>query len=145
MDNSKFVEAEIKKQTIKKLEEEINEIETKLRKTFADDVLNFFISKGYTVNKGRYEPLRFHFDNLRQIDEKNTFEQYSTPEYYIAGKNKLVVRFEWHLKKNISLSQIYWYPAKQTLDDFYNRRLKKVLILPITVERKNKLEKLEKL
>ena len=84
-----------------------------------------------------------NFINLREIDKRSTFRVGREPKYYISGKNHLTIRFEWHLKCNSSVSQVYWYPEKQTLEDFYNRRLKKTLILPLKVERKNKLEKLK--
>jgi hypothetical protein len=146
MDNEKFIEVAGKKAIIKKLSDEVKIIEDKLRLTFGEDVKNFFILKGYEFedrNKKSYYSNTERFKNLRQVNEKNIFTPGYEPVYTIAGKNRLVIRFEWRLKKNSSYTSIYWYPEKQTLDDFYKRRLKKYLILPIVVERKNKLNKIK--
>jgi len=147
MDREKFILIAKNKAIINQLQAEVDEHENELRKTFASDVKQFFLSKGFEFkqieDKYRNPDYENIFINLRQIDDKSTFKSYSEPKYYIAGKNNLIVRFEWSLKKNSGSSQIYWYPEKQTLDDFYERRLKKTLILPIKVERKNKLSKLE--
>lgn len=139
LDYEKFIEIAKKKSIITQLQNEIYDVENELIKTFAEEVKNFFLSKDYELVSNQKNSYNMIFLNLRQVDEKNTFYNGSEPRYYIAGNNSLIVRFEWHLIKNSGRSQIYWYPEKQTLDDFYNRRLKKVLILPIKVERKNKL------
>ena len=47
MNEEKFIEIAGKKVIIKKLQEEVKEVETELKKTFEADVKNFFISKGY--------------------------------------------------------------------------------------------------
>ena len=148
MDREKFILVAKNKAIIKQLQAEVDENENELRKTFASDVKQFFLSKGFEFkhieDKYRNPDYENVFINLRQIDDKSTFTSYrGEPKYYIAGKNNLIVRFEWSLKKNSGNSQIYWYPEKQTLDDFFERRLKKTLILPIKIERKNKLSKLE--
>lgn len=146
MENDKFIEISKKKAIIKQLQNEVDEVEKELRKTFSSDVKSFFLLKGFEFKhaEDKYRNLDYEniFINLRQIDEKSTFRKNYEPSYYIAGKNNLIVRFEWYLNKNSSSSQIYWYPEKQSLEDFYNRRLKKTLILPIKVERKNKLNKI---
>lgn len=139
--NERFVEIGKNKAIIKKLQSEVNAYEKENLLTFEDDVKNFFLVKGYEFDTAdRYKN---KFINLREVDDKNTFKPYSKPYYYITGKNKLIIRFEWSLKKNSNVSKIYWYPEKRTLEDFYEKRLKKVLILPLTVERKNKLKKLK--
>ena len=100
----------------------------------------FFLSKGYElVNSSKYTTKDKKFLNLRQLNKQNIFDPGCEPKFAIAGRNNLIVRFEWSLVKNTCSTQIYWYPWKQTLEDFFNRRLKKVLILSIKVERKNKL------
>lgn len=150
MNELKFKELAIKKSTIKQLQKEINETEEILRKTFLTDVENFFIQKGYDIQD--IQKTNFHylkgtkiFKNLRQIDENNTFKQSYEPCYIPAGKNKLIIKFEWWLQKNNNITSIYWYPEKQTLEDFYQRRLKKYLKLPIKKERQLKINKLQNL
>lgn len=144
MDNSeRFIEVAKHKAIIKQLQSEVDAHETEIKKTFADDVKLFFISKGYEFETSKNNHYEQRFLDLRQINDKNTFRRGREPKYYIAGKNNLIVRFEWSLSKNSGGSQIYWYPEKQTLEDFYNRRLKKTLILPIKIERRNKIKNLE--
>ena len=138
INSERFIEVAKKKGIIEQLQKEVNKIEIEIRETFADDVRKFFLSKGYEIEDSRYGEKKFI--NLRYLDENSTFDR--EPIYKIAGQNKLIVRFEWRRKKNISMSQIYWYPEKQTLEEFYNRRLKKTLILPIRIERRNKLNKI---
>lgn len=139
----RFIEIAKNKAIIKQLQSEVDKNEEENRKTFSDDVKNFFISMGYEIEPGdKYHSNKYKFLNLRQIDENSTFNPGREPIYYIAGKNGLIVRFEWKLIKNGGSSQIYWYPEKQTLEDFYKRRLKKVIVLPIKAERKLKILKL---
>lgn len=137
-----FVELGKKKEIIKKLTKEINDAENMIRPTFMADVIDFFISKGYKLeSKSRYNN-NYKFADVRQISEATTFDERYTPEFMVSGSNGLVIKFTWKLKKNYNESKVYWYPEKQTLEDFYNRRLKKTILLPIAVERKNKLNKL---
>ena len=139
--NDRFIEIGKRKAIIKQLQSEVDTYEKENRLTFSNDVKNFFLSKGYEFDDtDRYKN---KFINLRQVDERNTFGPYHTPMYYIAGKNKLIVRFEWHLKKYCNRSSTYWYTEKKTLNDFYEKSLKKVIIVPLTVERRNKLNKLK--
>jgi len=144
MNEEKFVEIARKKAIIKQLQGENAEQEKEIRKTFNEDVKKFFLSKGYEFEEvsSSYRGEKNKFKDLRQLNENNTFKETFEPCYYIAGKNKLTIRFEWSLVKNFNRTQTYWYPEKQTLEDFYNRRLKKVLVLPIKVERNLKLKKI---
>ena len=119
MDREKFILVAKNKAIIKQLQAEVDEHEKELRKTFSSDVKQFFLSKGFEFkqieDKYRNPDYKNTFINLRQIDDKSTFTNYrGEPKYYIAGKNNLIVRFEWSLKKNSGSSQIYWYPEKQT-------------------------------
>lgn len=142
MYEDEFVELGKKKEIIRQLTKEINDIENKIRPTFMSDVVDFFVNKGYKVElKGRYGSV-YRFTDVRQVNDNNTFDDRYSPEFMLSGRNNLVIKFTWKLKKNWNSSKVYWYPEKQTLDDFYNRRLKKTILLPITVERKNKLNKL---
>lgn len=143
IEQEKFIEVAKKKAIIKQLENEVSSIEQELKRTFSSDVMSFFISKGYELEKLATYRSDLRFKNLRQINEKSTFTNGYEPTYKIAGKNYLTVKFQWKLSKNSTHSQIYWYPEKQTLEDFYKRRLKKTLVLPIKVERKNKLTKIQ--
>lgn len=139
----RFIEIAKNKAIIKQLQSEVDNNEDEIRKTFSDDVKNFFISMGYEIESGdRYHRDKQKFLNLRQIDDNSIFNPGREPVYYIAGKNSLIVRFEWKLMKNGGSSQVYWYPEKQTLENFYKRRLKKVIVLPIKAERKLKILKL---
>jgi hypothetical protein len=145
-DEDKFVELVEKKKVINKLQSEVDAIETEMRKTFSEDVFQFFLDKGYEFEevKSHYSSTRLKFKILRQVDKKSTFKQGYEPSYVIDGKNKLIVRFEWWLQKNgtSEYTSMYWYPEKQTLDTFYNKRLKKYVKLSLKTERKQKIEKL---
>lgn len=147
MNEVEFQELAKKKATIKQLQEEINKTEKILQQTFLPDVEKFFLDKGYDIIDR--PKTTFHyvkgtkiFNNVRQIDEKSTFKPGYEPCYIPAGKNKLVIKFEWWLQKNYNISSIYWYPEKQTLEDFYKKRLKKYIKLPIKKERQLKINKL---
>jgi hypothetical protein len=140
-----FVEIAKKKVIINQLQNEVNISEKEIKTTFYSDVYEFFISKGYEFEeKVKNDYSGFHrFKEPRQKDEKSTFNSSGKPRYKI-GKTGLIVRFEWHLEKNSNWTSVYWYPEKQTLEEFYNKRLKKTLVLPIKIERKNKLDNIKK-
>jgi hypothetical protein len=140
--NERFIEIGKRKEIIKQLQSEVDAYEKENKLTFKDDVRKFFLDKGYEFNSDdRYKN---EFINLRQVDDKSTFRR-TLPCYYIAGKNDLIIRFEWWLLKNGNRSTVYWYPEKKTLENFYEKSLKKVLILPLSVERRDKLKKLRSL
>lgn len=138
---NEFVELANKKAIIKQLSKEVDALESMIKPTFMADVIEFFVSKGYKLErKSRYGET-YQFVDIRQINENNTFDR-TTPQLMLSGRNCLTIKFQWKLKKNHNMTQLYWYPEKQTLADFYNRRLKKVLILPIKAERNEKLKKI---
>lgn len=139
---NEFVEIGKKKEIIRQLTKEVNDAENMIRPTFMADVVDFFISKGYKLEARNKYNNSYKFADVRQVNESNIFDDRYSPEFMLSGRNNLVIKFTWKLKKNWNESKVYWYPEKQTLEDFYNRRLKKTILLPIAVERKNKLNKL---
>lgn len=121
----------------------INEMEKYIHTVFADEILKFFIEKGiefeelksgYTENVRRFQPVKkdsekFGFQGYSHGDpELKTFSKCYFPVYYIK-RNTLLVYFNWWKLPNLNMTVVWWNPEKETLEEFYERKLKKVLIL----------------
>jgi hypothetical protein len=126
---------------------EIEEMEKYIHTVFADEILKFFTEKGIQfkeVTSGYGEYMRC-FTTVKRDSEVfghksyqaapanvtpvlKTFTKCNFPTYYVK-QNSLIVYFSWQKVKNLKYTELWWNPEKETLEEFYNRKLKKVLIL----------------
>jgi len=131
-----FKELAVKKQ-------EVKDIELQIRNTFADEIQKFFADKGYPFEEyqSSYSPMVRYYRPVKRDSDKFGFMGYDhgNPELktfarcyfptYTIKHNTLTVVFNWWKLPNVNITDIWWNPEKETLEELYNRTLKKILKL----------------
>lgn len=124
---------------IKNKRDKIKAIENLIRPDFEKNVINFFKEKGFDFKAfdNKYDPInryrlegRLYSTNFILIGTEVSSGKNVTfvPQFNIVPWD-FTIRFEWHKAKNQSRTQVYWHPEEMSLEDFYNKKLKKVFNL----------------
>jgi len=131
---------------IKKKKDDIEEIEQLIRIDFEKNVIKFFKQKGFSFEAvdNKYDPInRYRLPNSKH--ENNNFKDISTINYYIIPEIEgniinfvpqfnivpweFTIKFVWWKSNNGSATKVYWHPEEISLEEFYNKKLKKVFNL----------------
>jgi hypothetical protein len=135
----KYAELKRKKMIIEQFQVGINlcenDIKTIVSDIFNNDLREFLLSKGYELENAGFPCQKIIIRNLR----KELFRQ--VPYFALSETGQTIKFFWWY--DNYHSNSIYWRPSEMSLDNFYNRKLKKILLLPIKVERKNKINQIK--
>ena len=124
---------------IKSMKDEIAIIKIDVQINFEKNVLNFFKNKGFQFEKCEaetygYPPTFQDYELKNKVrpafahDFGNNIYTYYPPTFRINGWN-FVVRFDSWKDTNTNWTKVYWHPDEITLEEFYEKKLKKTFKL----------------
>lgn len=127
---------------IKEKKEEAEKLEKQIQPVFENLVIEFFKEKGFMFETRdpyyeEYDPPRKYFylpekkyPNFVMMPwgGKSTKKMY-LPPVMITDRIRMSVRFEWQKTGNVSQTKVYWHADKESLEDFYKRKLEKTFNL----------------
>jgi hypothetical protein len=127
---------------IKSMQNEIAVIEKDVRINFEENVLNFFKDKGFEFEKVKVNTYGFP-EPTKDYQLKNDIRPAFAHEFGVNKEGKysyypptfrinawdFIIRFDWWKSGNRYETKVYWHPDQITLEDFYNKKLKKVFKL----------------
>jgi hypothetical protein len=123
---------------IKHKREQIEKIEEEIRGQFEKTVINFFKQEGFNfkVIDNKYDPInRYRLtkqtsENFRLVgsDVSSGKNVNFVPQFNIVPW-EFIIKFEWWKSKNGAPTKVYWHPEEMSLQEFYNKKLKKVFAL----------------
>lgn len=126
---------------IKSMKDEISVIEKDIRINFEKNILNFFKDKGYLFERisDKTSPVHYYTttkkesEHFCQINDRagdnSTYEkEYFLPFFRVLSWD-FNVRFSWWKSTNQHETQVYWHPDEMSLEEFYEKKLKKVFKL----------------
>jgi hypothetical protein len=102
--------------------------------------VKFFKDKGFEFEKidNKYDPIsRYRLPE----DKESSPNFYKMGTHVMSGKDytfvpqfdivpwEFNIRFEWWKANNQNRTRVYWRPEEMSLEEFYNRKLKKVFVL----------------
>lgn len=120
---------------IKAKRDDIKRIEDKIRVDFEKNVVQFFKDKGFEFEKvdnkydtiSRYRLPKKEYPNFL-LNWESTPASYFPPQFDIVPW-QFTIKFCWAKAKNLNQTEMRWHPEEMSLEEFYNRKLKKVFVL----------------
>lgn len=126
---------------------ELIEMEKYIHTVFADEIFKFFVDKGFPFEEYQsfYSPDVRYFRTVKRESELFGHKSYQAAPAYVTPvlktytkmnfptfevkRNTLKVYFHWQKVVNRNYTEVWWNPEKETLEEFYERKLKKVFKL----------------
>ena len=125
---------------IKSKRNDIEVFEGEIRPHFEKIVINFFKEKGFDFKAfdNKYDPInryrlpgRESSPNFKKVGYmSNELKKVVTfvPQFNIVPW-EFTIKFEWQKATNQNVTKVYWHPEEMSLEEFYNKKLKKVFNL----------------
>jgi hypothetical protein len=128
---------------IKSMKDEIAVIEKDVRIDFEINVLNFFYDKGFEFEKLKRETYGFP-EPFIDYELKNNIQPAFAHDFGVPFKEKkytyyppcfrinagvFTVKFKWWKETNTNWTDVYWHPDQITLEEFYEKKLKRTFKL----------------
>ena len=126
---------------IKSKRNEIEKLEQMIRKDFEKNIIDFFKEKGYvfTAIDNKYDPINRYLPEGNPYHNNKNFkvmgvvrdtgEEYTSVPKFDINPWEFIIKFVWWKASNGSPTKVYWHPEVESLEDFYNKRLKKIFKL----------------
>ena len=126
---------------IKSKKDDITELEKIIKVDFNQNVINFFKEKGFEfiAIDNKYDPInRYRLNGTSYHNNKNfrvmgavkaTGEDYTSVPKFDIVPWEFTIKFVWWKSTNQNPTNLRWHPEEISLEDFYNKKLKKVFNL----------------
>jgi len=127
---------------IRSKKDDIYALERDIRTTFDENIIQFFKEKGFNFEKQKVTNYGFPetttnyvLENKGQPNFAHLFSGRKNDEYsYRAPSFKILswsmnVKFEWWKSGNQSMTSAYWHPDEMSLEEFYEKKLKRTFKL----------------